>query len=89
MEITSVHIRKFNDGRLRGIATVVLDDCFKVNGIRIYQTEDKLKLAMPSRKDKNGEDRDIAHPLNAETREMFEKAIIDLYENSLEENDTE
>ena len=44
---------------------------------------------MPSRKDKSGEDRDIAHPLNAQTREMFEKAIFEEYENTLEENDTE
>lgn len=89
MKITSVHVTKFTDGKLRGIATVVLDDCFKIKGIRIYETDDKLKLAMPSRKDKCGEDRDIAHPLNVQTREMFEKAIFEEYENTLEENDTE
>ena len=80
MKITSVHVTKFTDGKLRGIATVVLDDCFKIKGIRIYETDDKLKLAMPSRKDKSGEDRDIAHPLNAQTREMFEKAITEFAE---------
>ena len=42
MKITSVHVTKFTDGKLRGIATVVLDDCFKIKGMRIYETDDKL-----------------------------------------------
>lgn len=89
MKITSVHVTKLTDGKLRGIATVVLDDCFKVKGIRIYETDNKMKLAMPSRRDKNGEERDIAHPLNFETRDMFEKAIFEEYEKTLGEKDTE
>ena len=87
MKITSVYVHKINDGKMRGIASVVLDDCFKIKGIRIYETDDKLKLAMPSRRNKNNENEDVAHPLNKETREMFEEAIFAEYEK--EEENTE
>lgn len=87
MKITSVSVHKINaeNDRMRGIATVVLDDCFKIKGIRIYEKEGELKLAMPSRKNRFGENEDVAHPLNPETRKMFEDAIFEEYENT-EEN---
>ena len=72
---------------MKGVARVVLDDCFKIKGIRIIEKDDKLMLAMPSRKNRNGENEDVAHPLNAETRQMFEDAIFAEYEN--EENTEE
>lgn len=89
MKITSVSVHKVSgkNDRMKGIATVVLDDCFKIKGIRIYESEDRLKLAMPSRKNRNNENEDVAHPLNAETRKMFEDAIFTEYENT--EEDTE
>lgn len=82
MKITSVSVHKVSleNSRMKGIATVVLDDCFKIKGIRIIEKEDKLMLAMPSRKNKNNENEDVAHPLNAETRKMFEDAVISEYE---------
>ncbi len=82
MKITSVSVHKVSseNSRMKGIATVVLDDCFKIKGIRIIEKEDKLMLAMPSRKNKNNENEDVAHPLNAETRKMFEDAILSEYE---------
>ena len=78
MKITSVSVHKVTgeNSRMKGIATVVLDDCFKIKGIRIIEKDDKLMLAMPSRKNKNNENEDVAHPLNAETREMFEEAVL-------------
>ena len=84
MKITSVSVHKVTgeNSRMKGIATVVLDDCFKIKGIRIIEKDDKLMLAMPSRKNRNNENEDVAHPLNAETREMFEKAVFAEYENA-------
>jgi len=81
LKITSVSVHKVSseNSRMKGIATVVLDDCFKIKGIRIIEKEDKLMLAMPSRKNKNNENEDVAHPLNAETRQMFEDAILSEY----------
>lgn len=78
MKITSVSVHKVTEdkGRMKGIATVVLDDCFKIKGIRIIEKDSKLMLAMPSRKNKNNENEDVAHPLNKETRLMFEEAIL-------------
>ena len=84
MKITSVSVHKVTgeNSRMKGIATVVLDDCFKIKGIRIIEKDDKMMLAMPSRKNKNNENEDVAHPLNAETREMFEKAVFEEYEKA-------
>ena len=81
MKITSVSVHKVTgeNSRMKGIATVVLDDCFKIKGIRIIEKDDKMMLAMPSRKNKNNENEDVAHPLNAETREMFEEAVFAEY----------
>ena len=84
MKITSVKVHKIEkeDSRMKGKASVVLDDCFVIKDIRIIQGEDKLFIAMPSRKYADGEHRDVAHPINAETRKMFEDAIIEEYNNT-------
>jgi stage V sporulation protein G len=84
MKITSVKVRKIEkeDSRMKGIASVVIDDCFAVKDIRIIQGEDKLFIAMPSRKYPDGEYRDVAHPINGDTRKMFEDAIIEEYNNT-------
>ena len=83
MEITSVKIHKTEreGSRMKGYATVTLDDCFVVRNIRIIQGEDKLFIAMPSRKVAEDKHEDVAHPINAETRKMFEDKIIAEYEN--------
>ncbi len=87
MEITSVKVHKTEreGSRMKGYATVTLDDCFVVRNIRIIQGEDKLFIAMPSRKVADDKYEDIAHPINAETRKMFEDKIIAEYENPTEE----
>lgn len=84
MKITSVAVHKVTgeNNRMKGIATVVIDDCFKIKGIRIIEKDEKLMLAMPSRKNKNNENEDVAHPLNAETRKMFEEAVFAEYEKT-------
>ena len=89
MKITSVTVHKITgeNSRMRGIATVVLDDCFKIKGIRIIEKDDKLMLAMPSRKTPTGKYVDQAHPINKEVRKQFEDAIFAAYEKALEEGE--
>lgn len=84
MEITSVTVHKEtkDDSRMRGKASVLLDDCFVVRDIRIIEGDDGLFIAMPSRKKANGVYHDIAHPINKETRKMFEDKILEAYENA-------
>ncbi len=91
MKITSVKVRKIEkeDSRMKGIASIVIDDCFAIKDIRIIQGEDKLFIAMPSRKYPDGEYRDVAHPINGETRKMFEDAIIEEYNNTEDVTATE
>ena len=84
MKITSVNVRKIEKegSRMKGIASVLLDDSFAVHDIRIIEGDNGLFIAMPSRKNALGEYRDIAHPINPEVRAMFEEAILDAYENA-------
>ena len=84
MKITSVNVRKIEKegSRMRGIASVLLDDSFAVHDIRIIEGEKGLFIAMPSKKTPTGEYRDIAHPINPEVRSMFEEAILDAYEKA-------
>lgn len=81
MQITSVNVKKIEkeDSRMKGIASVLIDDCFAIRDIRIIEGNDGLFIAMPSRKNADGEYHDIAHPINAETRKMFEDAIFEAY----------
>lgn len=87
MEITSVKVHKIDreDSRMKGYATVTIDDCFVVRNIRIIEGEDKLFIAMPSRKVSEDKFEDIAHPINAETRKLFEDKILEEYNNPTEE----
>ena len=83
MKITSVNVHKKNDEtRMKGIASVLLDDCFVIRDIRIIEGDNGLFIAMPSRKTATGGYRDIAHPINPEVRSMFEEAILEAYENA-------
>ena len=91
MEITKVSIRKVDNGnpKMKGTAYVELDNCFAIENIRIIEKNDgTLFTAMPSKKRNDGEFHDICHPINEETREMFNKAIIDEY-NDVESMETE
>ena len=84
MKITSVNVRKINkeSSRMKGIASVLIDDSFAVHDIRIIEGDNGLFIAMPSRKTATGGYRDIAHPINPEVRTMFEEAIFEAYENA-------
>ncbi len=84
MKITSVNVRKIEkeSSRMKGIASVLLDDSFAIHDIRIIEGEKGLFIAMPSKKTPNGGYRDIAHPINSEVRAMFEEAILKAYEEA-------
>ena len=91
MKITSVTVRKIakEGSRMKGIASVLLDDSFAVHDIRIIEGDNGLFIAMPSRKTATGGYRDIAHPINPEVRAMFEDAILEEYEKVQEINEEE
>ena len=91
MKITSVNVRKIDKeaSRMKGIASVLLDDSFAVHDIRIIEGDNGLFIAMPSRKTATGGYRDIAHPINPEVRAMFEEAILEAYEKAEDEPATE
>jgi len=89
MEITDIRIRKINaEGRMKAVVSVTFDNAFVVHDIKVIEGQDKLFIAMPSRKTPDGEFKDIAHPINAETREKLQSAILDKYESTIIE-DTE
>jgi stage V sporulation protein G len=82
MEITDVRVKKFNgENRLKAIAAITIDDCFVVHELRVIDGKEGLFVAMPSRKMPNGEFKDVAHPINQETRNMIETIVIEAYES--------
>ena len=82
MKITDIKIRKlYSTGNVRAILSITFDNCFAVHELRIIQNEDKLFVSMPSRIDETGAFRDILHPINPETREYIEAAVIGFYDN--------
>ena len=78
MQVTSVSVRKIEKegSRMRGIASIVLDDSFAVHDIRIIEGDNGLFIAMPSRKTATGGYRDIAHPINPDARKQLEDEIL-------------
>lgn len=86
MEITDIKVRKINaEGRMKAVVSVTFDDCFVVHDIKVIEGQDKLFIAMPSRKTPDGEFKDIAHPINSEMRELLQNVILGKYEESLSE----
>lgn len=83
MKITSVKVKKIEkeDSKMKGIASIFLDDEIAIHDIRILEGNSGLYIAMPSRKKSTGEYKDIAHPLNQEVRSNFENAILSEYRN--------
>ena len=81
MQITDVRLRKVNsENRMKAVASVTFDNEFAVHDIKVIESQNGLFIAMPSRKTPNGEFKDIAHPINADTREKIQKAILEAYE---------
>lgn len=78
MNITEVRIRlvKSDEGKLKGVASITIDDCFVVHDVKIIEGNDDYFIAMPSKKTPTGEFKDIVHPLNTETREHLRKIVL-------------
>ena len=90
MEITDVKIRKLmSEGRLRAVVSVTFDDMLAVHDIKVVQGDERLFVAMPSRKDENGVFRDIVHPISPASRKLIEENILDAYERQLVMLETE
>jgi len=83
MKVTEVKVYPVNEERLKAYAAITIDDCFVVRDLKIIQGTSGLFVAMPSKKRKDGLFRDIAHPLNKETREEIEDLVFEAYENEL------
>jgi stage V sporulation protein G len=79
MEITQIRVFPVQEDKLKAFVSIILDDCFVVSDIKIIEGASGLFVSMPSKKRKNGTFRDIAHPLNNETRRHFEEQIIAKY----------
>ena len=82
MEITDIRIRKVDtEGKLKAYVTVTFDDCFVVHNVKIIEGDNGAFIAMPSRKTKNGEYKDVAHPINTDFRNMLQDRIIESFES--------
>jgi len=79
MRITDVHITPRNDARLRAVATVTLDRCLVVRGLRIIHVAGRRFVAMPARRAADGRFQDIAHPIHATARKMIEERVLHEY----------
>jgi stage V sporulation protein G len=80
MQITDVRVRKItSQNRMKAVASVTFDDVFVVHDIKVIESDKGLFIAMPSKKTPNGEFKDIAHPINTDTREEIQAAIIAKY----------
>lgn len=81
MQITDVRIRKVEkEGKMKAVASITIDNEFVVHHIKIIDGDKGLFIAMPSKKTLDGEYRDIAHPINSETRDRIQRSVIQAYE---------
>ncbi len=85
MEITDVRVFPVNEEKLKAFVSIILDDCFVISDIKIINGNSGLFLSMPSKKRKNGSFRDIAHPLNNETRKLIEEKVFKKYDEVIAE----
>ena len=85
MQITDIKVRKVSqEGNMKAVVSVTFDDSFVVHDIKVIEGQDKLFVAMPSRKLPDGEFKDIAHPINSEMRTQLEQVILAKYEEELQ-----
>jgi stage V sporulation protein G len=90
MEITDVKIRKIiAEGRLRAVVSVTFDNMLAVHDIKIVQGDERIFVAMPSRKDENGVFRDIVHPISPSSRQLLEETILEAYSRQLAMSEAE
>jgi len=86
MNITDVRVRKIEkEGKMKAVVSITINDEFVVHDIKVIDGETGLFIAMPSRRSADGQYRDIAHPINSQTRNELQELILDAYEKALEE----
>jgi len=86
MEITDVRVRKMEkEGKMKAVVSITIDKVFVVHDIKVIEGEKGLFIAMPSRKSLEGKYRDIAHPIDSQTREDLQNLIIDKYNETIED----
>ena len=84
MQITDVRIRKVEkEGKMKAVVSITIDEEFVVHDIKIIEGENGVFIAMPSRKAADGEYRDIAHPINSDTRDRIQKLILEKYQETM------
>lgn len=90
MEITDIRLKKVTkEGKMKAVASITLDNEFAVHDIKVIEGEKGLFIAMPSRKAADGDYRDIAHPINQNTRERIQSMILAEYQKIQEHEDSE
>ena len=88
MNITDVRVRKVaRNGKMKAVVSITIDDVFVVHDIKVIEGDKGLFIAMPSRKAADGEYKDIAHPINSETRNDLQELILRKYQEAMEEED--
>ena len=89
MQITDIRIRRVEkEGKMKAVVSITIDEEFVVHDIKVIEGDKGLFIAMPSRRSSDGEYRDIAHPLNSDTRDRIQAMILKGYEEALLENNT-
>ncbi|MBK7890730.1 MAG: septation regulator SpoVG [Bdellovibrionales bacterium] len=83
MVITEVKVFPVNEDRLKAYVSITIDNCFVIRDLKIIEGTGGLFVAMPSKKRKDGQFKDIAHPLNQETRAHIEKMVFEAYEKEV------
>jgi len=83
MEITEIKVFPVDEEKLKAFVSIVFDHCFMVNDIKVIQGREGLFISMPSRRKRNGRFKDVAHPLNNETRRMIEDRVLADYDQAL------
>jgi stage V sporulation protein G len=90
MKITDVRVRKITKiGKMKAVVSITIDNEFVVHDIKVIEGEKGLFIAMPSKKTADGEYRDIAHPINSETRSILEETILQRYQEGLDSAEEE
>jgi len=89
MKISEIRISLRDDNKLKAFASITLDDCFVIRGLKIIEGAKGVFVAMPSRKRPDGTYQDVAHPINNETRDWMEGLILEAYKEELENTETE
>ena len=85
MEISDIKIRKtMHEGRLRAVVSITIDNAIAIHDIKLVQGDERMFVAMPSRREDSGIFRDIIHPISSYLREELEEKILDAYQNYIQ-----